>query len=402
MAKQTINIGAKANDGNGDPLRVAFDKINDNFDELYEREFKGDINGSIFSDDSTLLVDAVNSTFNLDGTIKGNIIPDEDSKYDLGSSTNRFKDLYLSGNTLDLGGLKLRYRDNGLQVAVDLVVGEPLYPPADGVASSEWFDNTGIPFFYNYDENGQIIGDLDDAENTDVCRDADGNPTAFIQINYFGPGSGATGDSVGTLDAVLNLKAGNGHSLVDPDDYGFSGVKLYGGATWPIELTHTGDPVYHPYPKFKSGPGSIPPTPQSIYEQDPDRGYIIIPVNLSPKQAGMIESSSPNTSTFIYAHAFPVETPLGGGVIKDEEGVSLVDTKQSTINAEKLVGTIPDNVIPDFINADLKGNVFANDSSLLVDAVNGNIPGYISLADLKAEVALSIDFADFKARIAAL
>jgi len=35
MAQQTINIGSSANDGTGDPLRTAFDKINDNFSELY-------------------------------------------------------------------------------------------------------------------------------------------------------------------------------------------------------------------------------------------------------------------------------------------------------------------------------------------------------------------------------
>ena len=35
MAKQTINIGTTANDGTGDPLRTAFDKVNDNFTELY-------------------------------------------------------------------------------------------------------------------------------------------------------------------------------------------------------------------------------------------------------------------------------------------------------------------------------------------------------------------------------
>ena len=35
MAKQTVNLGSSANDGTGDPLRTAFDKINDNFDELY-------------------------------------------------------------------------------------------------------------------------------------------------------------------------------------------------------------------------------------------------------------------------------------------------------------------------------------------------------------------------------
>jgi len=36
MAKQAINIGTTANDGTGDPIRDAFDKVNDNEDELYE------------------------------------------------------------------------------------------------------------------------------------------------------------------------------------------------------------------------------------------------------------------------------------------------------------------------------------------------------------------------------
>lgn len=38
MAKQTINIGTVANDGTGDALRDAFDKTNDNFTELYDRQ----------------------------------------------------------------------------------------------------------------------------------------------------------------------------------------------------------------------------------------------------------------------------------------------------------------------------------------------------------------------------
>ena len=43
MAKQTINIGTTANDGTGDQLRAAFDKINDNFTELYTDD-AGDVN----------------------------------------------------------------------------------------------------------------------------------------------------------------------------------------------------------------------------------------------------------------------------------------------------------------------------------------------------------------------
>ena len=39
MAKQTVNLGTAANSGTGDPLRTAFDKLNDNFDEVYGNNF---------------------------------------------------------------------------------------------------------------------------------------------------------------------------------------------------------------------------------------------------------------------------------------------------------------------------------------------------------------------------
>ena len=37
MAKQTVNLGSTPDDGSGDPLRTAFSKLNQNFDELYSR-----------------------------------------------------------------------------------------------------------------------------------------------------------------------------------------------------------------------------------------------------------------------------------------------------------------------------------------------------------------------------
>lgn len=59
---------------------------------------------SVFGDDSTLLVDTINSAIVLDGTVRGHIVPDQNIAYDLGSASNRFRDLYLSGTTIDLGG----------------------------------------------------------------------------------------------------------------------------------------------------------------------------------------------------------------------------------------------------------------------------------------------------------
>jgi hypothetical protein len=55
MAQQTINIGTTANDGTGDPLRTAFDKVNDNFTELYA-EPDNDTLGALTATDGGFVV----------------------------------------------------------------------------------------------------------------------------------------------------------------------------------------------------------------------------------------------------------------------------------------------------------------------------------------------------------
>jgi hypothetical protein len=82
MAKKIINV-------NSHPLtwenvNDAVSDINDNFDELY---------GGV--------------------PVSASIIPDADVTYDLGSSDFRFRDLYLSGSTIDLGGAVISANANG-------------------------------------------------------------------------------------------------------------------------------------------------------------------------------------------------------------------------------------------------------------------------------------------------
>jgi hypothetical protein len=69
MTRKIINVGT-ADKGNGDPIRVAFSKANDNFAELYNilsnntggSIITTDVIGSVFADDSTLLVDGINGS----------------------------------------------------------------------------------------------------------------------------------------------------------------------------------------------------------------------------------------------------------------------------------------------------------------------------------------------------
>ena len=91
------NLDLNGNDitGNGN--------INIIGDLTVKGKLDADFQGTISGDDSTILVDAVDNKINLDGTVKGNIIPDSNETYDIGSASNRFKDLYLSGSSIELG-----------------------------------------------------------------------------------------------------------------------------------------------------------------------------------------------------------------------------------------------------------------------------------------------------------
>lgn len=69
MAKQIIQIGSQANDHTGDPLRVAFTKINQNFTELYDHTSTD--GSSLINGDFTLSLGSDGVT-TLPGPIRGN------------------------------------------------------------------------------------------------------------------------------------------------------------------------------------------------------------------------------------------------------------------------------------------------------------------------------------------
>ena len=73
MAKQSVNLGSSANDGTGDPLRTAFDKINDNFDELYLYS-TATVNNNITITGNTIASDNTNGNITLDPNGTGRVV----------------------------------------------------------------------------------------------------------------------------------------------------------------------------------------------------------------------------------------------------------------------------------------------------------------------------------------
>lgn len=132
MAKQIISAGTSANDHTGDSLRTATAKINSNFTELYNAIGASGIQGASGPQGAAGATGPAGAGSSIDlSAIDQSIIPDTDVAYDLGSITNRFKDLYLSGNTINLGGSTISNIGGGI-----------VFSTAPGVQTS-MYDVTG-------------------------------------------------------------------------------------------------------------------------------------------------------------------------------------------------------------------------------------------------------------------
>jgi len=97
MAKQIINVGTTANDKKGDSLRLAFQKVNANFTELYNS------------------LGGVNVNIDL-SEVDQHIIPAVDSTYDLGSPTKQWRSLYVSTDTIYIDNTPITVSNNTLVV----------------------------------------------------------------------------------------------------------------------------------------------------------------------------------------------------------------------------------------------------------------------------------------------
>jgi hypothetical protein len=111
MTQQIINIGAAPNDGEGDNLRTAFDKVNDNFSNVWAQ---GPVDSNVQIQGNTISTLQVNQDLALSPNGTGNIrlnnntIPGANNTWFLGSTTNRWRGLYVgnvTANNLSVSGI---------------------------------------------------------------------------------------------------------------------------------------------------------------------------------------------------------------------------------------------------------------------------------------------------------
>jgi hypothetical protein len=246
MAKLTVNIGTSANDRTGDNLRTAFNKINTNFTELYTAlglddaslnlgafEFTGSVMTT--TDSSAITIDQA-VTVSSDLTVGGDVVPSTDLGSSLGSATKRFKDLYISNNTIFLGNTTLGVSAGGtLEVGGSSVSSVIDYndiqnTPTVPTLTSELTNDSGFvtaadTFNFNITgddstvrtvQSGSTIG-IVGATGITTASDADGNITITGTAQDFAfsslTGKPTTVAGYGITDALTSVPAQSFASL---------------------------------------------------------------------------------------------------------------------------------------------------------------------------------------------
>lgn len=323
-------------------VEEAFTKINANFDEIYAT-----IGGELGS-----VVDFTN--------LNSSLSPSINEVYDLGSSTRRWRDLYLSGSSLYLGNAQISADFTG---AVNL--------PAGSTVGGQLIRNPAESSFKNIVVSGQDTIEAD--EFTDTVTLASGNAGINITTNSFTDtvtisnsgilGVTGTSNQIGasTVNGIVTLTNLGVLSLVG--EIGGIGVSA---STGDVTITNLG------VKRIVAG-----------------SGISITPVGGTGNVT--IENTLPASPTF---RTIRVDGDFINQVQADPGNFN------DTLNFTSGPGiTITPNASTDTItftvnsNLDIRGSVFGGDSSTLVDGTSGRIVGPVYTSVLRTS-ELSIALGD--------
>lgn len=130
MSYEIINVGELPNDGTGDPVRVAFIKINNNFSSISGTISPAGDNGSIqFKNVVQIDTDTFSNTLTGSANLKfisstntlnieGKIVPLTDVGLQIGESDKRISNLYLTSEALKIGNIEVTEVDNSLNFSI--------------------------------------------------------------------------------------------------------------------------------------------------------------------------------------------------------------------------------------------------------------------------------------------
>lgn len=249
MAKQTINVGATPNDRSGDSLRSAFQKINTNFTELYTSlgldvaplnlgafEFTGSTLST--TDSSSITIDqATTVTSNL--TVGGDILPSVANGGDLGSLARPWRSMYVSNQTIYLGGTPLSLDPNNNELTINNV-------PISQTINYTDIPNAPTDLSDLTDNDGSLggtadLGNLKIESSTLGTKGADSNSWGNYNL-YLDPGGES--NAYINIPSVPNQDEGNALQIFNKGD-ATSIVQVFGrGGVQVVTNTGEGEEIF--------------------------------------------------------------------------------------------------------------------------------------------------------------
>jgi hypothetical protein len=178
-------------------------------------------------------------------TIGGNIVPDTDIAYDLGSTSNRWRDVYLSGDTIYLGDTQIKVTDGSV------LLGDSLELTGDlSIAGNTFTENRGVSYSYGNvwttsgpssdrwysvcwaPELGLFCAVADDGGGNRVMTSPDGiNWTIRVPANYNSWRSVCWSSKLGIFCAVAS--SGNGNRVMtSPDGINWTSRVASANVSW--------------------------------------------------------------------------------------------------------------------------------------------------------------------------
>ena len=284
-------------------------------------------------------------------TVSNHIIPSANVTYDLGSSTNRFRDLYLSGGTIDLAGGTISYDGTSFNFQGGTNVGQSVdtdstsFDLLNNIAQTINFGgdattinigalNGSTNIRHNLNVAGQItVGSSDSSVST-----LDVTDTTFFLANttaetiYFG--NAATSISMGQVGGLTTLNTGltvTGDTLLE------SNLTVNGNLTL-TSLNTTGE--NNDFVISPQGSGRVIIEPQGGFTLNPSTVGTLNNVNIGTVTRG--------TGRFTTLEA--------NGQARYTAGISSVDSTTGTVVVQGGVG-IGENL-------NVEGNVSANSLTL--------------------------------------
>lgn len=337
-----------------DTIDDAFGKINDNFTELY------------------LTIGGGGSPVDLTN-ISSSITPSDSMIYDLGSPTNRWRRLYVGGGAIYVDNAAITATGTTLELPFGTKVGGVLIKdPTEGSFKNIIVSGQSNVIAENLKDTLTLVGagiNITTNAGTDTITFTNAGVTSAVSGSGISVNS-STGAVTITNTGVTGVSAGSGIGVsagtgsVTISNTGVTQLIagsniVLSAATGSVTITNSSPNILQNLYRFISVSGQDTLDP-------------ISPNSTLSFAAGSNIQITTNALTNTVTFSSPNVQDIVGSIFADDSTL-LVDGVNGIIPAEVVKGTFTGNVTGNVIG-DVKGSVFADDSSLLVDSVGGILP----------------------------